>query len=143
MSAEDATAYVSWLQRSGRVPGARLCTEAEWERAARGADDREYPAGDRLASDAANVDATYDRLDWGPDEVGAHPASSSPFGLLDTAGNAGEWVAAAARPGRFFVRSGGYAYEAVTSAVTNQTELDPGAREPSIGLRVCASFARR
>ena len=33
----DARAYAAWLDHTGRVPGARLCTNAEWERAARGA----------------------------------------------------------------------------------------------------------
>ena len=42
---EDAQAYVAWLA-SGRVPGARLCAEREWERAARGADGRLYAHGD-------------------------------------------------------------------------------------------------
>ena len=36
---DDAATYAAWLDATGRVPGARLCTEYEWERAARGADD--------------------------------------------------------------------------------------------------------
>src|SRR5690606_8409548 len=43
ISFKEATAYVNWLDRSGRMPGARLCTEYEWERAARGADGRNFP----------------------------------------------------------------------------------------------------
>ena len=45
ISADDAEAYAEWLGATGRVPGARLCSELEWERAARGADDRVYPHG--------------------------------------------------------------------------------------------------
>ncbi|HWN70160.1 MAG TPA: SUMF1/EgtB/PvdO family nonheme iron enzyme, partial [Haliangium sp.] len=59
ISGEDVHAYLSWLDRTGRVPRARLCREDEWERAARGADGRRYPHGDRLAPDDANFDATY------------------------------------------------------------------------------------
>lgn len=33
ISREDALAYLAWLDRSGRIPGARLCTEYEWARA--------------------------------------------------------------------------------------------------------------
>ena len=90
----DARAYAAWLDRTGRVPGARLCTNAEWERAARGADDRLYPHGDELAPDDANWIKTYDEkaAALGPDEVGSHPASDSPFGVADLAGNAWEWT---------------------------------------------------
>ena len=35
VSVEDVEAYTAWLRSTGRVPGARLCTEHEWERAAR------------------------------------------------------------------------------------------------------------
>src|SRR5262249_50657734 len=92
ISWKDANAYVDWLNRTGRVPGARLCDEHEWERAARGADDRRYPHGDQLGRDDANYDATYERktLAFGPDEVGSHPQSVSPFGLSDMAGNVWE-----------------------------------------------------
>src|SRR6185436_5453816 len=83
----DAEAYLRWLDRSARVPGARLCSEQEWERAARGADDRPFPHGDRLLPEDANFDETYDRNGYGPDEVGAHPASASPFGVEDLVGN--------------------------------------------------------
>ena len=34
VSYEDSVAYAAWLDRTGRMPGARLCDEYEWERAA-------------------------------------------------------------------------------------------------------------
>ncbi len=43
ITADDAKAYAAWLSGTGRVPGARLCTDDEWERAARGSDGRAYP----------------------------------------------------------------------------------------------------
>src|SRR6202042_2953127 len=45
-SREDAEHFTAWLSLSDRLPGARLCTDREWERAARGADDRRYMNGD-------------------------------------------------------------------------------------------------
>ena len=72
ISFEDAQAYVAWLSHTGRVPGARLCDEREWERAARGADARAFPGGAALEQDDANFDRTYGRIaaGFGPDEVG-------------------------------------------------------------------------
>src|SRR6185295_13003307 len=95
VSLEDVARYLAWLRNSGRVPGARLCSELEWERAARGADDRLFPHGDEIAPDDANIDITYERVDvaFGPDEIGAHPASRSPFEVDDLAGNIVEIVA--------------------------------------------------
>jgi formylglycine-generating enzyme required for sulfatase activity len=89
---KDAQAYAAWLARS--VPGARLCSEREWERAARGADGRLFPAGDDLRSGDANFDATYasDGAQMGIDEVGSFPADRSPFGVFDLAGNVAECV---------------------------------------------------
>jgi eukaryotic-like serine/threonine-protein kinase len=94
VSFEDITGYLAWLDRSGRLPGARPCNELKWTRAARGADDRRYPHGDRLQKDEANIDTTYGRRAdaYGPDEAGAHPASVSPFGVHDLAGNVFELV---------------------------------------------------
>src|SRR5262249_55828331 len=78
--AEDAKSYAHWLGETGRVPGARLCSEEEWERAGRGADDRHFPHGDRLAPTDANIDETR-LVGRGPDEVGSYPQSGSPFGV--------------------------------------------------------------
>jgi len=51
----EATAYAAWLARlTGQAW--RLPTEAEWEKAARGADGRRYPWGNQWDSSRANVD---------------------------------------------------------------------------------------
>ncbi|HEX8437174.1 protein kinase domain-containing protein [Archangium sp.] len=146
VSAEDLQGYFYWLDQSGRLPGARLCNEMEWERAARGADGRTYPHGDRLRPEDVNIDATYGRQStaFGPDEVGAHPASASPFGLLDMAGNAFELT----RPmtgdlGRIVLRGGAWYYDQFGARVANRTAGDPIQREVLIGVRVCAPFAPR
>jgi formylglycine-generating enzyme required for sulfatase activity len=135
---EDAEAYAAWLASTGRLPGARLCREHEWERAARGADERLFPGGDTLAPDDANIDVTYGRqsLAFGPDEVGSHPASTSPFGVEDLAGNVWEYVRAG--DGSFAIRGGGY-FEGQSSArATNRDAAAPGMRDRVIGFRICA-----
>jgi formylglycine-generating enzyme required for sulfatase activity len=141
ISAEDAEAYVRWLDRSGRVPLARLCSEHEWERAARGADEREYPHGNRLHPSDAAYDETYGKepLAFGPDEVGSHPASQSPFGVDDLAGNVWEWTRASIGNATFAGRGGSFYDAAVTNRSSNRNVPEPTYRGLPYGLRVCAS----
>lgn len=139
VSFDDARAYTAWLARTGRVPGARLCTDHEWERAARGADGRLWAHGDLLSPDDANIDVTYQRKPggYGPDEVGAHPRSTSPFGLDDTVGNVWEWVAG---PGTTAVLRGGGWYHTAVSAVSSNRDLnDPALEAVWLGFRICAT----
>ncbi|WP_426754596.1 protein kinase domain-containing protein [Myxococcus sp. Y35] len=140
ISLEDARAYLAWLDRSGRVPGARLCSEYEWERAARGADARLFPMGDLLAPDDANFDETYGRqpLGFGPDEVGAHPASASPFGVMDMAGNVIEWVRSVREPGEAVARGGSWYYDRISNRSNSRMPNEPSLRDIRVGLRVCA-----
>jgi eukaryotic-like serine/threonine-protein kinase len=141
ISYEDAVAYTAWLARSGRVPGARLCDDHEWERAARGADGRTFPSGSELAPDDANIDVTYGRdpLAFGPDEVGSHPASRSPFGVDDMAGNVWEWVRSAETPDAPVSRGGGWYNAVLSSRSVNREHGEPTQRNVLIGLRVCAT----
>ncbi|XXF78653.1 bifunctional serine/threonine-protein kinase/formylglycine-generating enzyme family protein [Myxococcaceae bacterium GXIMD 01537] len=140
ISFPDAEAYTAWLSRTGRVPGARLCTEHEWERAARGADGRDFPHGDSLAPDDANIDITYGKepLGFGPDEVGSHPASRSPFGVDDLAGNVWEWTRSSLEPGKPVARGGSYYFASNSARSANRELPEPGLRDLTVGLRVCA-----
>jgi formylglycine-generating enzyme required for sulfatase activity len=139
ISLADAEAYMHWLDRTRRVRRARLCDEREWERAARGADEREFPHGDRLAPDDANYDETYGRqaVNFGPDEVGTHPASQSPFSIDDMVGNVLE-VVRAATGGGFSVRGGGFAFDEASARSTDRTAIEATLRDLTVGLRVCA-----
>jgi formylglycine-generating enzyme required for sulfatase activity len=141
VSFRQVEAYARWLDGSGRVPGARVCSGMEWERAARGADDREYPHGDRLDPEDANFDLTYgQKLDaFGPDEVGAHPASRSPFGVDDLAGNIYEWTTSSWAKDGFAVRGGTFYYNREMLRVYNHEVINPEDRTPMIGARICAS----
>jgi serine/threonine protein kinase/formylglycine-generating enzyme required for sulfatase activity len=144
ISFDDALAYVAWLERTGRVPGARVCTEREWERAARGADGRRYPSGDWLAPDDANHDVTYGREPggFGPDEVGSHPRSRSPFGVDDLAGNVWEWTRSDVDPEKPSAQGGSWYQSDLTAHSANRDRVERTQREALIGLRVCATPRR-
>lgn len=84
VSREDAGAYAHWA-------GKRLPREWEWQFAAQGMDGRVFPWGDLLNPSATPIPDTGRTL-RGPDDVDAHPAGESPFGLMDMVGNVWQWT---------------------------------------------------
>jgi serine/threonine protein kinase/formylglycine-generating enzyme required for sulfatase activity len=137
VSAGDVRAYAAFVAERTGLP-VRMCQESEWERAARGADGRTFPHGQRVLPDDVNYEATYGRGSdaVGPDEIGSHPASASPFGVQDMAGNAFELVAGA--PGEQWVRGGAYAFDILASRTEMRDRFDADLRNVAIGFRLCA-----
>ena len=153
VSWQDAIAYCKWLSE---VTGKhiQLPSEAEWEKAARGGQDkRVYPWGDTFDSSKCNTSELGLR-ETSP--VGVFPSGASPYGVLDMSGNVWEWTRSSfkgypyvSNDGREnlnasgdetrVVRGGSFHNSSVLARCADRDGDYPVFRNDSFGFRVVAS----
>jgi formylglycine-generating enzyme required for sulfatase activity len=149
----EAAAYAGWLsETTGNTYS--LPSEAQWEKAARGTDGREYPWRNEFDKNLCNSDECgLNRTS----PVGIFPKGVSLYGCLDMAGNVWEWCAdwfksdyykespkknpTGPKTGSFRVLRGG-CWFAVASFCrsASRNRHHPGGRDDGVGFRLLRSF---
>ncbi len=134
----EAMAFANWLGNMLKMK-VTLPTIAQWQRAAKGDDDRYFPWGDEYQEEHCNTLETGLKTTT---PVDRYHKGVSPYGVFDLAGNIWEWTlntAAPAEDGRDFRRAvaGGSFVSPCDRAQTSfRYYLDPRVRFSSIGIRL-------
>jgi toxoflavin biosynthesis protein ToxD len=148
VSRTDALKYIEWLNKQLEA-NYRLPTEVEWERAARGDDERLYPWGIDFDPWRCN---TLESGKRGTTENGEYsPGGDSPFGVNDMCGNVWEWTASLLMPypynpedgrerpndpGKYAIRGGSWYYSRKLARCSCREGAISTFTSPSLGFRL-------
>ena len=92
---QEAMLFCQWLSdKAGYL--ITLPTDAQWQRAAQGDDNRRYPWGNEWDANKCNTEES--RIGH-TTPVTAYPQGASPYGVMDMVGNACEWCLTNAETG--------------------------------------------
>jgi formylglycine-generating enzyme required for sulfatase activity len=92
----EAMQFCQWL--SDKIGyQVMLPTDAQWQRAAQGDDDRKYPWGNDWDSNRCNTEQSHIGHTT---PVTEYPQGASPYGVLDMIGNVFEWCLTDAKTGK-------------------------------------------
>jgi formylglycine-generating enzyme required for sulfatase activity len=128
VSAHEAEAYASFVD-------ARLPTELEWEKAARGTDGRRYPWGDAWLDGACGERGVGPRCTAA---IGAYPAGVSPYGVLEMLGCVWQWCAGEPDDDERVTRGGAWNNLRWSISCTARNAFPLTARFSNLGFR-CVS----
>jgi len=148
ISWNDATDYCKWLtaQKGGEGWRFELPTEDEWERAARGADGRFFPWGDRFDPSFCRgmLDSRPEQRPPNPEPFGLFPIDESFVGVRDLGGGMREWTATVSgRENRYRIMKGGvWSGSASISRSALRDDLVPRGVSDFYGFRLVARSAR-
>jgi len=154
----EAEAYCHWLSMTATAGRSyRLPTEAEWERAARGAKGWEYPWGDSFEAprlncadvwagrDLSDFDAWSKWIDERPEYVATtaactYPQGVSHDGIWDLSGNVWEWTASSWDADNKVLRGGSWHNNGRPARCAYRHRLVPGHFDYNVGFRVVLSL---
>ncbi len=139
----DAIAYAEW--RSGWDLGARLATELEWEKAARGVDGRQLPWGRWFDPSLCHMRASQQGRPL-PRPVGSYETDVSVYGVRDLAGGVREWTGDLDMDGdrgRRPIRGGSWSGFERACRAANRFGLEPHMAYTYLGFRMARSGAHR
>lgn len=142
VSWDDASAFCSWEE--GRLPSAQ-----EWEKAARGKDERIFPAGSTINLASVNLRRQDEKkraprqiVTWGVHDD-KYARDRSPFGVLGMAGNVSEWTASASEVEPKLKLAAGGSFDSWNlddGRVYYRLPRNPIDRSASLGFRCAFSF---
>lgn len=134
----EARAFANWLGSLLKMK-VTLPTIAQWQRAAKGDDDRYFPWGDDYDEEHCNTLESGLKMTT---PVNRYHKGASPYGVYDMAGNLWEWTlnsAAAAEDGRDqrrAVAGGSFVSPCDRAQTSFRYYLEPRVRYSSIGVRL-------